>query len=266
MSNTCISASDLRRRAWNALAGSWPKALSIIFVINLISFLTEQIAAVLPPIIGSLLSIVVSLALSVMHMGLVRGVLDHLRGGRFTFAHILSAFPCAGQMICYNLLVALFAILWMLPGIILSSIGMGILGPAQDGTGYVALGGVIVFLGVCLMLALTLRAAINYALGACCIVDDPNMGSCAALTKSKQLMRGRRWLFVRMSLPMFIMISIVVAIRCVLMGKMDDTLLSAGSYLLTTVLQAMLVYLESVLYEEVNRIPEAVHRKNKPSP
>ena len=254
MSDHRFSASDLRGRAWNAMTETWTTVLAITFVISLATLIADLIIDMLPPLVGSILSLAVSIAVIVPQMGLVRGALDHLRRGAFTFEHISSMFPYAKQMICYSLWEALFAFLWMLPGLILTFIGSGILISAQDGTAPVALGGIIVCIGMCLTFVLVIRAFFNYTLGSCCIVDNPNMGGCAALEKSKQLMRGHRWLFFKMGLPVFLMIVLIAAITGVLMNKMDPNLLSIIISLLTIAPEVMAMYLAPVLYEEVNRI------------
>ena len=254
MTNTRFSASDLRGRAWNAMTETWTTVLAITFVINLVSLIVGEITGMLPPLVGSILSLAVSIVLIVPQMGLVRGALDHLRRGAFTFEHISSMFPYWKQMICYSLWEGLFVFLWMLPGMILTFIGSGILISAQDGTAPVALGGIIVCIGMCLTFVLVIRAAFNYSLGACCIVDNPTMGGCAALEKSKQLMRGHRWLFFKMGLPIFLMSVLIAAIAGVLMNKLDPTLLSIITSILTIAPQIMSMYLAPVLYEEVNHI------------
>lgn len=254
MSNTRLSASDLRGRAWNAMTETWSTILAITFVINLATLIADLVIGLLPPLVGSILSLAVSIAVIVPQMGLVRGALDHLRRGAFTFEHISSMFPYWKQMICYSLWEALFVFLWMLPGMILSSIGFSISYFTRDESSAL-LGLVIMLIGFCLMFVLVIRAAFNYALGACCIVDNPGMGGCAALEKSKQLMRGRRWLFFKMGLPVFLMIALIVAIAGVLMNRMDTNLLSIITSVLTIAPQIMSMYLGPVLYEEVSRIP-----------
>lgn len=253
MSDHRFSASDLRGRAWNAMTETWSTVLAITFVISLATLMAELIIGLLPPFIGSILSLVVTIVLIVPQTGLVRGALDHLRRGALTFEHISSMFPYAKQMICYSLWETLFVFLWMLPGMILSSIGFGISFSARDESSAL-LGLVITLIGFCLMFVLVIRAAFNYALGACCIVDNPTMGGCAALEKSKELMRGRRWLFFKMGLPVFLMIVLITAITSVLAGKMNETLLSIIISLLTIAPEVMAMYLAPVLYEEVNRI------------
>lgn len=255
MTNPRLSASDLHSRAWNAMTETWSTVLSITFVINIIAFIANQIVAMLPAPFGDVLSFVVGLALVVPQMGLVRGALDHLRRGMFTFDHISSMFPYAKQMICYSLWQRLFIFLWMLPGLLVSLIGFSVRFSSQNGTNGVALGGILTCIGVIMMFVLLIRTAFNYALAGCCIVDNPEMGGRAALTKSKQLMHGHRWLYFKMGIPMFVMTAIIAAIAGVLFNKMDPTLLSIITSLLTIAPEVMAIFLAPVLYEEVNRIP-----------
>ncbi|MBQ2954577.1 MAG: DUF975 family protein [Clostridia bacterium] len=267
---TCIrlSASDLRRRAWKATLATWPTLLGILFVI----FALGEVQYHLMPLLALLLSVVTMF----FQMGLTRGALTHLRGGEISFDHIGSMFPYWKQVICFYLWEGLFAFLWMLPGLLLVFMGalmcysasgdptLSMTAAAASGT--MTAGTVIYLIGMVLMLVLLLRAALNYLLAGCCIIDNPHMGGAAALEKSKQLMRGHRWRFVCMSFPALLVIVAVAAVQVIFSDGMISTAHHALLSLLSIIPQLLCAYLVPVLYEELKGGEWAVHGKNNPTP
>jgi len=244
MSRTRLSASELRSQAWTAMRNTWPTILCINFVINIILNLASRLLDVLPAGIAYILSIVVSLLTFVLQMGLVRGMLDYLRQGIFSFDHIKSMFSHAKEMICYCLWENLFLFLWMLPGTILFSVGMVIDLPGIPGL-------IMLIASLLLIVVPMFYALLNYTLAQCCIVDHPYMGGREALAKSKRLMRGHRWLYIKMGIPAFVMLLIIGAIAGVLANKVAPTILTLITSLLSIAPQLMALYLAPVLYEEL---------------
>ncbi len=248
-----LSASELRSRAWDAMTATWPTVLSITGVISLTSYAATSIASALPGFLGVLLTLIVPLLLAVPQMGLVRGSLDFLRGGIFTFQHIQSMFPYAKQMICFTLWHELFIFLWSLPGLFFTAIGAGLAFAATDkGTAIAAL--VFLIIGLVLTVVLLVRALLNYALNICFIVDHPNMGGAAAIGKSKEMMRGHRWLYVRMFFPVLLMAAVISVIAALMAPRMDVQILSLLISLLSIAPEIMAQYIAPVLYEELNRL------------
>lgn len=244
MSRTRLNASDLRHQAWTAMSSTWPTILGISCVISVISNIASEICSMLPNGLAFILSLAVSLLTFVMQMGLIRGTLDYLRRGIFTFEHIKSMFPYAKEMICYCLWEGLFLFLWMLPGILLFSAGI-VIGL------HTATGAIIILVGFLLIFVLMFYALLNYTLAQCCIVDHPYLGGREALAKSKRLMRGHRWLYIKMTFPAFVMLMIIGAIAGVLANKVAPTILTLITSLLSIAPQLMALYLAPVLYEEL---------------
>lgn len=268
MSNKPASASELLNRVWSAMSATWPTMLSMTCAISLISFAASLLMTFIPAPLNLVASIAVTLLTTVLSCGVLNGTLSYVRRGIITFDHLTSMLPHAKQMICARLWEVLFMFLWMLPGLLCTFISTGILIFSVDSAGIIGVtsiansladggeGAVIaafIFLtaGVVLTLWLSMRAALNYTLATCFIVDTPHMGGIAALEKSKQAMRGNRWRFVKMSIPVFLMTLIISVISGQFAGIMNNLLLSLFTSILSVVPQVMSLYIAPVLYEEV---------------
>jgi len=267
MSNKPASASELLNRVWSAMSATWPTLLSMTCAISLITFVTSMLMSFIPAPLDLVASIAVSLFTVVLSCGVVNGTLSYLRCGIISFDHLTSMLPYAKQMICARLWEVLFTFLWMLPGLLCTFISTAILTFAFDSAGIIGVTSIVnsmadggwgaviasfIFLtvGVVLTLWLSMRATLNYALSTCFIVDNPNMGGLAALEKSKQAMRGNRWRFVKMSIPMLLMALIISVISSQFAGIMNSLLLSLFTSILTIVPEVMNLYIAPVLYEE----------------
>lgn len=248
MSNNIASVSELRSRAWNAMTMTWSTVLSISCIINLTSTVGSEILSYLPG--GTLLYMVLVLLLNVPTMGLINGTMSYLRRGIISFDHISSMFPYVKQVVCYSIWEGLHLFLWMLPGVIVSGVGTGFAIVSEEQTTAI-IGLVLSTVGLILMVVLGVRAGLNYLLAPCCLIDTPHMGGLAALGRSKELMRGHRWRFIRMNLPIILMEIIIGVISAMLSGSVDPMLLSVIISILSIAPEVMSRYLTSVLYQEL---------------
>ena len=272
MSNLRPSASDLRTRAWNAMSATWGTVVTITFIISITNMAASYVLAALPlPGLLSLLGpLALSIAISIAELGLTCGALTYLRRGHIELDHITSMFPYWQQVVRFILWEGLFVILWMLPGLVLSSVGLSMLIDSLPETEYHIIGvstlltafdnlqtisitGLVVFiLGILLMFVLLVRAGLNYLLGSCCLIDHPHMGGRAALKRSGQLMRGHRWRYILMYIPVLLMNIIIAALDHFLSRSMNATLVTIISSILSIAPDVMAVYLVPVLYQELN--------------
>lgn len=241
--NFVATVSDLRNRAWKAALATWPTMLAMSFILWAVNELQYHLMP--------LLALILSLVTLLLQAGLTRGALTHLRGGEIDVSHIGSMFPYWKQVICFRLWEGLFMLLWMLPGLFLTMVGFGIVEFAGGGAGTTA-GWVIAGSGLVLMFVLLFRAALNYLLASCCIIDTPSMGGVAALEKSKQLMRGHRWRYVCMSFPFLLVIIAVLSIQITCSRGMISTAHHALLSLLSIIPQILFAYIVPVLYQELN--------------
>lgn len=100
---------------------------------------------------------------------------------------LLEGFAHLGKALLVSFLTALFASLWgmvaTLPGVIVLTIGA-----ASGSNGLVALGVLLVLCGAVVEVVVTYR----YRLVVYFLLDNPDMGALAAITASKQAMRGHK--------------------------------------------------------------------------
>lgn len=245
---TPTATSNLRRMAFAALEKTWPILLTLNLVISMISFLTGQIIAI------PFISLIVSLLLSISTMGMMKGMLEHLRGTPLQYDCIASMFPHWTKVLCYELWLILFIFLWMLPGLLTVLVGYFMLMVAgvggDKGTGIAAL----VFMGggIVLMLALLTRTVLNYMMAGCQLVDNPDMGGLVALAKSKEMMRGHRWRFVKMNLPYFLLQIAIMTVFGILTNHLGDKwYVSLLTSLLSTAMSVLIAYFAPVFYRDL---------------
>ena len=132
--------------------------IGILFVCYLIIF-GISIAAGLVPIVGAIVSVVISPALS---LGLCCIYLGLTKGNDVEVSTLFSRFPIFGRALWLNILIGVFIFLWMLlfyiPGII---------------------------------------KALSYSMAIYVLADNPEMTAREALRESKIIMHGHKWeLFV----------------------------------------------------------------------
>lgn len=132
--------------------------IGILFVCYLIIF-GISIAAGLVPIVGGIVSLVLSPALG---LGLCRIYFELTKGSGVEVSTLFSAFPSLGKALWLNILIGVFTFLWSLlfyiPGII---------------------------------------KALSYSMANYILADNPEMTAREALRESKIIMHGHKWeLFV----------------------------------------------------------------------
>ena len=270
--NFVTSASELRTRAWNAISATWGTVVFITSIISIASMAASYLLAYLPlpGLLGSLAGVAVSMALAIAQLGLTCGALTYLRRGHIEVDHVKSMFPYWQPVVCYILWEGLFVFLWMLPGLVLTSVGYSMLLTSLPATEYNRIGTstllaifenlqtvnvpgmVVFFLGLLAMLVLPLRTFLNYLLGGCCLIDHPGMGGRAALKKSSQLMRGNRWRYILMYVPVLLMNILIAALDYFLSRSMNTTLVNIITSILSIAPEVMAVYLVPVLYQKLN--------------
>ena len=271
--NFVASASELRTRAWNAMSATWGTVVFITFLISIASTAANYLLSYVPGLVGMLAGIAVSMAVTIAQLGLVCGALNYLRHGYIEVDHVKSMFPHWGPVVRLTLWESLFIILWMLPGMLVSSVGINMIvstAPvalledflvlSEEGVlaAFLTLlpgnitGAAVFLLGILLMFVLLTRAGLNYLLGGCCLIDAPHMGGRAALKRSKQLMHGHRWRYILMYIPVWLMSILISALNYFLSRGMDATLVTIIISILSIAPEVMGLYLAPVLYQELD--------------
>ena len=100
---------------------------------------------------------------------------------------------------CLELLIGLKALLWMLPGLVLV-----ITGAELQSYGESAIANWVVLAGLVLMLSLFIPAILRYSLAHYLMADEPDRGIRECITLSKELMKGRKWQYFKLGVPMLL--------------------------------------------------------------
>lgn len=242
-------AAILRARAWEALKVTWPIVLAGSALINLVSFVLNQVFGVIP-VIGAFLGILVTALLMVPMMGLTKGVLDYYRGQTMTFDCVKSMFHHWQKVCLYYLWEMLCALGWVMLGAIPMFIGAVMMASES----MEALGILLMLAGIVLMLVLGIRAGLDYSMAQGILMDDPSVGVRELLKKSRAMIHGYRWHYVKVSLPVFIIIFVVVFIIGVLTAALPAWLSSLFSSAISVFSGMLGYYFFPVMYEELKRI------------
>lgn len=242
-------AAILRARAWEALKVTWPIVLAGSALINLVSFVLNQVFGVIP-VIGAFLGILVTALLMVPMMGLTKGVLDYYRGQTMTFDCVKSMFPHWQKVCLYYLWMMLCILGWVMIGAIPMFIGAVMMASES----MEALGILLMLAGIVLMLVLGIRAGLDYSMAQGILMDDPSVGVRELLKKSRAMIHGYRWHYVKVSLPVFIIIFVVVFIIGVLTAALPAWLSSLFSSAISVFSGMLGYYFFPVMYEELKRI------------
>ena len=243
-------SAELRNRAWNAMSATWSTVLSVTCAISLASYVAGMITGAIPGI-GSLLSLVVTVLLSVPTMGLVSGMMGYLRGRFITCDCIQSMFPYWKQVVIFTVWLVLCLMGWMMIGFGISMVG-GFVGTLLDGTGTVSM--IVALIGIIVMFVLLIRALLDYSVAQCIFVDNPNGGARNALRKSKEMMRGYRWHYVKVQFPVYIVMLVIGLITTLLSNVLPTLVVTLISTVLAIAPNVMMRYFEPVMYEELRRI------------
>ena len=246
---TIAPSATLRARALDALKATWPTVLAGSAVINLVSYVLNQAVGVIP-VVGSFLTFLVTAVLTIPMMGLTSGVLGYCRGKPLTFDCIQSMFP-HWQKVCMLYLWTLLCLMgWTLFGMLPMLIG-GVL-VAMDALA--GIGVLLMLAGIVLMLVLLTRAALNYSMSNCILIDDPSTGARDTLTKSCAMIHGYRWHYVKVSLPAFLLIFIAILIIGALTAALPAWLASMLASVMSVFSGMLSYYFVPVMYEELRRI------------
>lgn len=137
-----------------------------------------------------------------MYLGFVRQQLNAARGIRpmplKAFAGMKHCLKALGLSLWTKLKVAL----WLLPGVVLMFLGSALLSSGLSG-----IGDVVVLVGLGVMFALGLRAALRYALATYILADKPDRSIRICTSCSASLMDGRLWQYIRALLPVLLKVT-----------------------------------------------------------
>jgi len=245
-------AAILRARALDALKATWPTVLAGSALINLASYVLNQVLGVIP-VLGAFLSILVIALLTVPMMGLTSGVLGYYRGKALTLDSVKAMFPHWKKVCMLYLWTMLCLVGWIVLGMLPMLLTV-LLTAAEPSGSMVGLVMLLYLASIVLMLVLGFRAALNYSMSNCILIDDPHVGARNALRKSKAMIHGYRWHYVKVSLPVFIILFAVIFVIGALTAALPAWLASLISSVMSVFTGMLSYYFMPVMYEELRRI------------
>lgn len=243
-------AAILRARALEALKATWPIVLAGSALINLASYVLNQVVGVIP-VLGAFLSILATALLMVPMMGLTKGVLGYYRGKSLTLDSMKAMFPHWQKVCMLYLWTMLCLVGWMLAGVGVGVV-LSLICALLDSSGGMSMIGVAV--GMIVMIVLIIRASLNYSMAQCILIDDPSTGARDALKKSKATIRGYRWHYVKVGLPVFIIPFAAIFVIGALSAALPAWLASLISSVMAIFTGMFSYYFMPVMYEELKRI------------
>ena len=250
-------AAILRARALDALKATWTTVLPLVAVIQLATYVLSQLVGLIPGVADTILSFVAIAVLMVPSVGVLSGVLGYFRGKPLTWDCIESMMPHALKIIGLHLWTMLCLMGWFMLGAIPMFIGIPMLPMelwSQGSDMVIILGFVLVLSGFVLMLILGFRAAFSYSMYTCILIDAPATPVRDILKKSKAMMQGYRWHYVKVSLPVFIILFAVIFVIGALTAALPAWLASLISSVMAIFTSMFSYYFLPVMYEELRRI------------
>lgn len=242
-------AAILRARALEAMKATWPTVLAGSALINLASYVLNQVVGLIP-VLGAFLGFLVTALLMVPMMGLTKGVLGYYRGKPLTLDSMKAMFPHWQQVCLLYLWEMLYMMGWIALGMLPMLIGSVMMASETMGT----LSILLMLAGLVLMLVLAFRAALDYSMANCILIDDPSTRARDALKKSKAMIHGYRWYDVKVNFPVFIILFAAIFVIGALTAALPVWLASLISSVMAIFTSVFSYYFLPVMYEELKRI------------
>lgn len=200
----------IRSRAWELtrsnigrlflmylVAGAIPSVTAVILMsIASAAMYASTALGVILMIVAFVTIILCAVALS---LGLQSGYLKLIRGGSASVGDVFSRIDCSFKGLLLTLFIGLRIWLWMLPGLVVTTIG------ASIGNGF---GVFLMIVGLILSYALMIPAAFRYCMATTALADHPEMGVMDAFHKSIEIMDGRRMTYFKL----------IIVLTLILMG------------------------------------------------
>lgn len=249
-------AAVLRGRALEALKTNWRMLLPGYALTMLASYAGGRIAGAVP-VIGPFLSMMISALMMVPVLGLTGGVLGYYRGIPVKRECVKRMFP-HWQRVCLLYLWTMLCMMgWIMIGAVVTAAGAGLLfggGAAVVSDSQQGFGVLLMSAGILLMLGLGFRAMLNYSMSQCILIDAPSTGVRETLRKSRAMIAGYRWHYVRVNLPVFAVVLLAAGVVVWLTAALPDWLSSLISAVFSVFSGLLGCCFLPVMYQELRRI------------
>lgn len=201
--------------------------------------------------------IIVFFLLIGLSLGYTNSMIQMARGVQPPFSMLFSRMSSCLPGFGLSLLVELKVLLWALPGFAVVFAGAFIAGAARSPELLI----VCYFVGLILIVALTIPAIYRYAMSTYFFADDPGCGVLGALNYSKSMMDGRKWQLFALTIP-YVLVMFAAAVVVVLLSMIAMKLGAFGiilmffvyiADLLLSVYISFLMSMAQVCFYEHNR-------------
>lgn len=178
---------ELMTQARGCLKGKWGTAIGIVVINALISIVLAFI-----PIAGGIISMVIS---GPLMLGIMIAFLAVARQENVSVGMLFNGFSRFGTAFLTALLVGIFVLLWMLPGLAICGAGFLLMLRAAFGDGgHPGIGAVLLMIvGGVGAAVLSVIAQYRYAMTYFIVADTADIGALEAIRRSKRMMMGSKW-------------------------------------------------------------------------
>lgn len=147
--------------------------------------------------LNALVSLVGSMVLQVLYQGYMFGCIRMLRGETVEASCVFSRMGSILRVLGLNLWVGLLCFVWMLPGLVLCFIGLGLAMAEQ----MLPVAMLLLYGGLIGMIVLGVMALYRYAMAPWALADAPKKGVFQAVARSSEITRGRKFQLFRLTVP-----------------------------------------------------------------
>ena len=291
-----LFSAAFKAKARAALAQHWQTALLIALIVNLPSLLVQGIAAftnndlvtrlqdlllkayaseaamsALPDAVRALFSetgIWVMIGLSVLawlvtpalSMGMNHWALDRIRGEEEPVSTVFSRLRILPKSIALRLFIVLKIILWSLPGLAVSLLGMIPLWNAREKAAAEQASAAnltrnLMYGGMLVMLVLGIMGYLYYAMADFILADEPGERVLSCARRSREMMKGRRGALISL-LFSFILWYLLIFFAASVVESIAGSIASLMFQMLGTLfLSVYMLVTEGVFYETLRRAP-----------
>ncbi len=178
-------------------------------------------------LLAALLSVIVALFSTVLRFGYKAWALRRTRGRAAGFSTLLTGFTMPLKSVGLTVFVAVFRFLWtaavFLPvTLVLAVVVLAVSLAAGPRGWFYGNPGVLLMVPVFVLYAAAAVAAeiivLRYAMSVYCLLDSPYEGIRAAVNRSKQLMRGRKWFYLKLHLSFAGWYILIAALGAAVLG------------------------------------------------
>ena len=191
-------------------------------------------------------------------MGRLAAMIDLCRGDEtVTVGRVFSRMGQCLKALGLSLWVGLKTMLWMLPGyaVVLIS-AFVVLGSVNTTTGTISEGSAALMtllpvIGLILVFALMIPAAMRYMLSTYILADKPETGVFESVRQSKAMMKGHKWQAFKLVIPIFLVMYVMMLVITVVIGAAGGLLGNSEAAMVLLSIVLFIVMMAAILYYSI---------------